>query len=288
MAGIIRWWWLARAGMLPISLWDSVRLSMSGVWVSSIIPGGSVFAGDATKAVIFATENSKSNKISALVSIIIDRVLGSLAIFIISGMALLCRFSMIMKNIWLQMVGALVLLGILLLIGIIFIGLSKGTYNNFISMKIFKRIPGHKLILKLVDSFFMFRNSVNVLVKAHIISYLGHSSMIFAVFILAEAIGTDAQYNLLDYLFAISIGLISATIPISGPAGIGTGNVGFAASFALVNLNHGAEIALLWQVSYILVCQIGLFFFLTGKKRREPRFPSDASSILKYSINAKL
>jgi hypothetical protein len=105
---------------------------------------------------------------------------------------------------------------------------------------------------------------------------------------LAEAIGTDAQYNLLDYLFAISIGLISATIPISGPAGIGTGNVGFAASFALVNLNHGAEIALLWQVSYILVCQIGLFFFLTGKKRREPRFPSDASSILKYSINAKL
>ena len=103
------------------------------------------------------------------------------------------------------------------------------------------------------------------MIKAHLVSYLGHGSMIFAIFTLAQGIGIQLSFS--EYLFAISIGIISAMIPVSGPVGVGAGNVGFAASFAFVSSNYGAELALLWQATFILASQIGLPFFLIGRRR---------------------
>lgn len=265
VAGIYRWWCLVEAAKLPMSWWDTTRLTMTGIWVSSVIPGGSIFAGDAARTALFAAENS-SRRIIALISVFIDRLLGLFAIFIIAAIALLVNFSLLMENTWLQLIGLIFILVIIILLATVIIALSKKPHDIISSLRILKRIPGHKLFLTVLDAFYFFRNHGVVLIKAHLVSYIGHGSMIFAIFILAQGIGIQL-HSFSEYLFAISVGIISATIPISGPAGVGAGNVGFALSFALVNSNYGAELALLLQVTLILASQLGLPFFLIGRRR---------------------
>lgn len=264
LAGIYRWRCLVRAAKIPISLWDITRLTMTGIWVSSVIPGGSIFAGDAARTVLFAAENS-SRRTATLISVLLDRLLGMLAIFIIAATALFLNFSVLMKNPWLQMIGLVLIASITLLLVIALIALSKKAYDFLTSSQVIRRIPGHGLFLKVLDAFYLFQNHRSAIIKAHLVSYLGHGSMIFAILILAHGIGI--QLNFSEYLFAISIGIISAMIPVSGPAGVGAGNVGFAASFALVSSNYGAELALLWQATFILASQIGLPFFLIGRRK---------------------
>lgn len=264
-AAIYRWRCLLRAAGIPISTWDITRLTLTGIWVSSVIPGGSIFAGDAARTALFAVENSTGRMI-ALVSVFLDRVLGMLAIFVIAAAALFLDVSMLRKNLWLQMIGIILVSLIAVFFGIALATLSRTVYNFLTTVRAVKKVPGHQLFLKVLEAFHLFQNHWGGMLKAHFVSYLGHGSMIFAILILAQGIGIQLN-SFSEYLFAISVGIISAMIPVSGPAGVGAGNVGFAASFALVSSNYGAELALLWQATFILASQVGLPFFLLGRRR---------------------
>lgn len=264
LAGIYRWRCLVQAAKIPISLWDITRLTMTGIWVSSVIPGGSIFAGDAARTSLFAAENS-SRRTSALISVFFDRLLGMLAILVIAAVALLLNVSPLIRNPWLQSIGLILISLITLSFVVALIALSRKAYDFLTSSQVIRRIPGHGLFLKVISAFHLFQNRKSAIIRAHLVSYLGHGSMIFAIFILAKRIGIQFN-NFSEYVFAISIGIVSAMIPVSGPAGIGAGNVGFAASFALLGSNYGAELALLWQATLVLTCQIGLPFFLIGRR----------------------
>jgi hypothetical protein len=94
--------------------------------------------------------------------------------------------------------------------------------------------------------------------------------MIVAIFILAKHINI-ALNNISEYLFAISLGIIAAALPISGPVGIGAGNLGFAVSFGFVHSHSGADLALVWQATFILASQTGLIFFMLNRRRISSR-----------------
>lgn len=264
LAGIYRWRCLVRAAKIPISLWDITRLTMTGIWVSSVIPGGSILAGDVARTALFAVESS-SRRTTALISVFLDRLVGMLAIFLIAVAALLLNISMLAENPWLQMIGLVLISLITLFLVIALTALSSKAYDFLTSSQVLRRIPGYKLFLKFLDAFHLFQNSHSAIIKAHLASYFGHGSMIFAILILAKQIGIQLN-SPSEYVFAISIGIVSAMIPVSGPAGLGTGNVGFAASFALLGSNDGAALALLWQATLVLACQSGLPFFLMGRR----------------------
>lgn len=268
LVAIYRWLCLIRALGIPISLWDTTRLTMSGMWISSVVPGGSVFAGDVARTAIFAFE-SPNNRLRVLGSVVMDRLLGLIAILVIAAVALLFNKALLIGNRYLQILGLVIVSLIVAAFGVLALAMSRRLYNRVSSLQILKKMPQHTLLLKILDSFFLFRSHPWVLIRAHLVSYLGHGSMIAAICIIAQSIGIHLQ-NISEYLFAIAVGIISAMIPISGPAGIGSGNVGFALSFSLVHSKYGAELALLWQVTFMLASQLGLPFFLMGRKAGDP------------------
>lgn len=264
LVAIYRWWLLVRGMEISGSLWNVTRLTMTGLWVSSVFPGGSVFAGDAARATLLGRENPGTYTVSA-VSVLMDRVLGMFAILMIAIVALLVNPSLVMKSLWLQLLTMTLVLTMIVPLSIVILAFSQRTYNWVLCSRLIKQIPGRSLLLKIMESFYLFRKCPKVLVKGHLISYIGHGSMICAIYILSTAVGITLD-SIPEYLFAISVGIISSMFPISGPVGIGVGNVGFAVAFHLVNSDHGAELAILWQVTFILASQLGLLFFLVGRK----------------------
>jgi len=279
LVGIYRWRCLVRAVNIPISLWDVTRLTMTGIWVSSVLPGGSVFAGDATRAALFPSEKS-NRRATVLASVFLDRLLGMLAIFVIAATALFLNVSMMMKDPWLQKIGLIVVSMIVLSVSMILISVLRKPHDFLTSSQLVSRIPGHGLFLKVFAAFDLFRNCRSAMIKAHLASYLGHGSMICAIIILAKHIGIQLD-SPSEYVFAIAIGIVSAMIPVSGPVGLGAGNVGFAASFALLGSNDGAALALVWQATFVVSCQIGLPFFLIGRRTSTLLPPGNSGGVKK-------
>jgi len=263
--GILRWRIIAKACNLPLSLWSATRLSMSGNWISSIVPGGSLFSGDVARATIFALEN-KEMRLMGLTSIIVDRILGLLSILIICVLSLLVNFHLLNRNAWLRFMSLVLAFFVVVFIVMLVLLLSKKASDFLIFSDYLKTIPGIKIFLDILNNFYIFRNDVPSLLKAHLVSYLGHISMMIAIFNLAHHIGISLGTKS-EYFFAISLGIMTATLPISGPVGVGAGNVGFALSFGVVNSSSGADLALAWQLTFIMASQVGLFFFMLNRKK---------------------
>src|SRR5262249_4368475 len=82
----VRWYLLVRAQEFPFRLRDAVRYGFIGV-ISNYISLGSV-GGDLFKAVLLARDQS-SRKSVAVATVLLDRVLGLLALFMVGSVATL-------------------------------------------------------------------------------------------------------------------------------------------------------------------------------------------------------
>jgi uncharacterized protein (TIRG00374 family) len=77
----VRWWIMARAQQLPLSLLDAVRIGFIGNAVDLVIPGQ--VGGDVLKASFLA--RGQERKIRAIASILIDRAVGILGLFLLAS-----------------------------------------------------------------------------------------------------------------------------------------------------------------------------------------------------------
>lgn len=266
LMGAYRWWYLVRAVGFPVPFWDIVRLTMTGVWLSSVLPGGSIAAGDAARATMLTLENRDRASI-ALASVFMDRLLGLFAIVGIAGVSLLMNHHAVTQIAWLRWVST-VLVGSVLVAGAgVAVVTSEKISHVFESLAVLRKMPLRGSFLRLLDGFRVFRDRPKALLMGFFVSCIGQASMVLAIYLLAVQSGVLLA-DTSAYVSAISIGIIAAMIPISGPAGIGTGNAGFAVTFALAGSSRGAELAALWQVTFVLASQVGLPFFLSSRREK--------------------
>ena len=78
-----RWYILVRALGLPLRLWDAWRLGFIGNVFNLVIPGA--VGGDAIKGVFLCRDQAKARKTLGIASIVIDRVVGLLGLFLLAG-----------------------------------------------------------------------------------------------------------------------------------------------------------------------------------------------------------
>ena len=83
---ITRWWWLLKANDLPVGYWDATRFAWIGIFFSSIVPGQT--GGDAIKAV-YVMKRCRGDRVAALVSVIVDRVMGLGSMSLLAAVAVL-------------------------------------------------------------------------------------------------------------------------------------------------------------------------------------------------------
>lgn len=274
----VRWFLLLKIANLKISLRESISLTMRGYFCSLILPGGAI-GGDVAKIGLIAHSKQKGERFEPGLSILVDRIIGMIALFATAIMLLIIDRNTLLK-IDLSSIGIapvhnkyviiLAITGCLAGIGAAFV---------FFAYNVFARIPFIKFILDKADKI---TRGLGKRIQLAITMYTGHWKGLFyltigsiffvhlvQMFILYFiACGLRiAVPSLLTLTTAMIIGNIAGLIPLT-PGGIGLRDITILAILSAGGFNAASVIPLLMSLVLIIGnLGAGIFFFDKGLSR---------------------
>jgi uncharacterized membrane protein YbhN (UPF0104 family) len=80
-----RWWWLLRAAKVPITLRETARLHLTGLFFGGFLPGGT--GGDLAKGWYLLKGRGRKEAANALGTVVADRVTGLLGLVLLAACA---------------------------------------------------------------------------------------------------------------------------------------------------------------------------------------------------------
>lgn len=259
----IRWFVLLRGIGIKAPYFRVFRLHMIGVFFNSTMPGA--VGGDIIKAVYVIRDNQMGGKTHAMLTIMLDRVIGLMGMFMLGTIAVTLNFSSFWANPILRPM-ILVFLGLLLFTIIfytlVFIPISE---EKDIFLKLFsKPYFGFSLLKKIYIALRSYRDRPMALVFALILSVF-IQSMIMFYFIFITTVFNNTSVNMFDFATIYPIGIFTTALPLA-PGGLGVGHVAFEKLFEMINLQNGANVFNIFFLSMISLNLLGIFPYITLKK----------------------
>ena len=222
----VRWWWLLRANQLEVSLWEAQRFTWIGLFFNNVVPGST--GGDLVKA-MYIMKHCPGARIVALVSVIVDRVMGLGSLALLAGIVVLFaldRFGFLALVIWAVLIGVS-------LVGVI--AFSRRLRELVRLSHLLNRLPARLSgLLKRVDqAVFYYRSQVLGVIAWTVGGMLIHVGACLSVLCMGEALGVGLPT--LDYFVLIPLANLVSAVPIA-PNGWGLGE----ALYGFLFKNYGA------------------------------------------------
>jgi len=222
-----RWWWLLRANKLGVRLLEAQRFGWIGLFCSNAMPGS--VGGDLIKAV-YIVERCSGNHFRAVVSILVDRIIGLLSLLLacsIGCLFIVTRFPEFAWTVWICALGVFV--GCILL-------LSPGLRSLLRFEMLISRLPKRlgKFVAQLDDAVLQYRDNLKGISLWLLASPLIYSLFIGSVILMAQAIGVGLPW--IDYLSIVPAAMVVQAIPLM-PGGWGIGELAYGTLIA----EFGAE-----------------------------------------------
>ena len=270
--GAWRWKILIEIQKIKISFFETLSLVMQGFFFSLVIPGGAI-GGDLIKVGLLASRTPKGSKTEAAFSILIDRVIGMIALFSLVLLAALFSIERIntlegfLKNMALSIIVAC-LAGIVATLLLYF-------HRSFERIEIIAKLlkTGDRIskgtITRLYLAMDLYRNSWKTLLKCVILSILGiHLNLVFIVMLIIK--GMNGQISSVPgIMFCVTFALVASLLPIT-PAGLGPREFVMKGLFIHIGLSAGIATAVpLVFSSFIVIFNLtgGLFFLFQPKAK---------------------
>lgn len=258
---IVRWYWLVRALDMPFSIRDAFRLGFLG-YLLNLVSLGSV-GGDFFKAVFIAREQP-GKRTEAVATIVVDRVLGMLALFIVaSGAILLTDLSQFGQDI---VEFGRITLGVTALLALgMFVLLLPGWHDSR-PMRRLRRLPKVGLLVgKLVDAVYVYRQRRRVLYLSIFISMIAHCGNVFAFYCIAQGLPEQAP-GLVAHFIIIPLALVSGAIPLPG-GGLGAFEFVTEELYRLLGAaGLGLLVALTYRAITVTIAAIGAVVYLLSRR----------------------
>ncbi len=223
-AGAWRWQILLKVQKIHLSFLEALSLTMQGIFFSLVIPGGAI-GGDVAKAGFIAARTQKGEKLKGVFTILIDRVIGMIALFSLAAVVGVLSLKF--------------LRGLSGYMEIIFYALIAGCFLGLLSAaalflhRTLEKISivnwllshGNRLskgaLHNLMDAMDEFKSSYRAIFLCLAISVLlVHLLIAFVIYLIGHGTGADS----LTYPFSILASTMSNTVgalPIT-PSGVGT------------------------------------------------------------------
>jgi hypothetical protein len=257
---------------------ECVGMTYTGCFFSCFLPGGT--GGDLVKAYFVSRDTHK--KAEAVTTVFLDRVLGLYCMVGFAAVALLFHI----KHLWgratppsafgltqtqLLVVGVL---GSFALATIVFLVFVSSHCRRLVHL-LLGRLPHRvgSVLKRIYEAIYLYRSQKLVLLKFVLYSASAHGLAAVAVWIIGRSLNEPLALDLArapNYFFLIPLGLILNGLPVA-PAGVGVFEWALGFLFATVlaagEPNLGASVAALSHIIIILTNQVGLIFYLKGKKR---------------------
>ena len=262
-----RWYYLLIWQGISTSFKAVLRISCIGMFFNTFMPGA--LGGDLVKA-FYIAKDSKERKVGAVMTILIDRIIGFETIMIVAFVALLFNHKIMLSNPQLQALASAIALYIACSFVAASCVFSVRVKRLFISIgvkKLVYRFPKKDFLMKIYDAFHVYSHQKTRLLKAVGITIVIDVLNIYMFYIIGRGMGEDLV-SLTSYLTAIPVGILMLSLPIA-PAGIGVGQVAFYNLFLWFGArsgNIGAAIITVYQLISIALSMCFVFVYLSNRK----------------------
>jgi len=249
--GAVRWQWLLQSHELDPGLREATRLTWMGYISNNILPGAT--GGDLVKAYTIA-RRSPGKRTSAVMTVILDRIIGLLALIILGAIGVAIKAS---RN-GVDSTGRLVLtmLAVAVVGGIVFF--SRRIRIIFRISAFFDRIPLGHHFKKIDESLFHYRDHKAQLAKCVGIGLFIWFLTIGGIFLMGESIAMSVPF--IDYFICLPV-IFSAGAVAPSIAGLGVLEGLFQHFFGAVGAAPSTAVALclLYRLAILMVSIPGAY-----------------------------
>ncbi len=202
-----RWYLLVRALDLPFRVRDALRLGFIGNVFNLVIPGA--VGGDVIKAAYLCREQAR--KTQAVSSMVIDRALGLLGLFVLASVSGLIAYRNMGEEprrligvVWVTTLTGLIGLGLIFTPALYrpLLGLLKGRGK----LEVF--------LQELVTMASTYRSKLGLVASLLVGSSVIHSLYVIAFFMVSRALFRENSGSLLDHFLIVPLSLFSTAIPL--------------------------------------------------------------------------
>ena len=233
----VRWQRLVEGMHLKLSLLKAIRFNLIGFFFNIVSPGA--VGGDLIKALYVYRGQPQGRKTPALLSILLDRVMGLYGIFAIaSAVALYTRsFQHPVPFIRTSSIFSLsVFLAMTLFFSSVFIPFKEGNdpFLRFFSKPIigFSTLTKIYLALRSLKSCNLFQAWALAVV---------YQLLAIAFFLFITHKLSSTVFSIQDFIMVYPVGTLSVALPIA-PGGLGVGHLAFERIFYFIGVKEGANI----------------------------------------------
>lgn len=257
MLSFQRWQVLLRAVHVDARFWRVQKLGFLGLFFSNIIPG--MTGGDLVKAILVARDHPEQRP-AAVLSVIVDRAIGLLALALIaSGVLLLQRGRFDEMARWLNLILLALVAGALVV-------LSRRLRRLLRLDRLLSALPFAEILKKLDRAALLYREARGRVAYSVAVSLAVHAMILTAIGVLGRALGIGIPF--LDFYALAPLTLIAQSLPLT-PGGVGVGEAAFVSFFQAAGVAPAAALALSfsYRAIQLLVSLVGGTLLLV---RHEP------------------
>lgn len=217
-----RWWWLLRVNGLAVSLAEALRLTWVGMFFNNVMLGST--GGDVVKA-LYIMKHCPGQRVPALVSVIVDRLLGLASLAVLGAVVVLFaldRFTELAIAMWAVIVG----LGLLVTVAF------SRRLRSLVRLKpMLDRLPPKVAEkLKHVDQAVFFYRGHKRVITASVIAGVGnHVVSVFSVVLIGDSLSVGMPWT--EYFVLVPVINIVSAVPLM-PNGWGIGDFMYQKLFA--------------------------------------------------------
>lgn len=281
----VRWFLLVWGQDIPFRVSDAIRLGFVGYLFNYVAPGAA--GGDIVKAVMIARQQ-ESRRTVAAATVLLDRILGVLALFMVGAAA-----SLVHQDVWSHPT-------IGLMVGVLWIGAACGVVGLLLLMH--PAVPRWRWIQSLtqikyvghhlrdvIDGIVLYQSRRRVLLAGMGLSLLGHMGMLSSFYFCSLALqtGTAAPGYWMHLMLIPGAELASVFVPLPGGVGALEGAVILVYQEAAIATNSavslktaeaaGLATALAYRLISIVLAVIGAGYYMVSRSELGAVMKRDSS-----------
>lgn len=257
---MVRWWYLATAAELPLSLRNALRIGFLG-YLFNLAPMG-IVGGDLIKAVMIAREHS-DQRTRAVASVIADRIIGLYVVFVVltAAVFLLGFWNHENADIRWPCRIAVGVAGIATAGVVVWFNAGGGTGRVAQASLRLPRIG--RLAEKLIHASQIYHQRPGALLASAMMSVGVHGLFTAGIYLIALGLPGDMP-ALPEHFVIVPISAVASMIPL--PAGPQEGTIQFLYAQLEAAGTKGLVVGLSYRIITILIALVGVCYYLGARR----------------------
>jgi uncharacterized protein (TIRG00374 family) len=287
MITVHRWGILLHVQGVDLSFWLRARLTMIGMFFNIAIPGA--VGGDLLK-MAYVTRKAKDRKTEAVLTIMLDRVMGILALFIVASVSVLVALPSLLEmgSRYAHVQAASLLIGFASVGGVAAVllvefreAILRVRVISLVVKKARAVLPDAILeqIDRMVYALDLYRENRLAVVRAVAWSMLVHTLLSISLFSIGRAVGEESV-SLRQYFLTTQVANTVAAIPIT-PGGVGTRDAttaAFLSAFDATPADKVGSIPVIMSLVIVFWGLVGAVVFIFSPEARHTAHDAQAHS----------